>query len=122
MGVEPEPPGVGTRRREGGAGAKKSLEHAPDERLYWRVLRAFQALPSEPRARALTEEELLWCAIQMKLDQEEQLNALCPACRAAAEESRCPGCGMPMSNVRAAQNQNFDMDRFEALKRGVEER
>lgn len=109
---------IAQRRGEGGAAEKKSLQHTPDERLYWRVLREFKALPSEERARNLTEGELLWCALQMELDWEERLSELCPACRAEAMERRCPVCGTPEGAFgTAAVNENFDAARFEEMKR-----
>ena len=118
MGVELQGTGISPGRGRDGAGAKKSLQHAPDERLYWRVLKAFGALPSQPWAKELTEEELLWCALQLELDQEEWLQELCPACRAEAERRRCPACGVPLEEGSAGVNQHFDQARFEALKRG----
>lgn len=116
--MEPKQGPIAQRWRKGGAAEKKSLQHTPDERLYWRVLREFKALPSEERARNLTEEELLWCALQIELDWEERLSELCPACRTEAMEKRCPVCGTPEGAFStAAVNENFDATRFEELKR-----
>lgn len=39
------------------------------ERLKWRVLRAFGVLPSEARAREMTDGEYLYCVLQMTLDR-----------------------------------------------------
>jgi len=57
------------------------------------VLQSFGALPTEERARAMTGQDYLWCAVHLLLDEEEVLDALCPACRAQAEAARCPVCG-----------------------------
>ena len=70
------------------------------------MLKAFGALPTEERARAMTHRDYLWCAVNMALDGEEELARLCPACRAEAEEDRCPVCG---------ENRGFDMERFLSL-------
>ena len=104
--------------RAGGARLKKSLEHAPYARLQWRVLRAFGALPTEPRARAMTDRDYLWCALNLLLDGEEALDALCPACRAEAREGRCPVCGAATGGDRTGENAGFDPERFERMRRG----
>ena len=35
------------------------------------MLRTFGALPTEPRARAMTDRDYLWCALNLLLDGEE---------------------------------------------------
>ena len=97
---------------------KKSLEHAPYERLQWRVLKAFGALPTEARAREMTDRDYLWCALNLLLDEEEALNAFCPQCRAQAEEGCCPSCGRETGGMAAGENAGFDMARFERMGRG----
>lgn len=52
-------------------------------------------LPTEARARAMTDGDYLWCAVNLLLDDEETLAQLCPACRERALEARCPVCGAP---------------------------
>ena len=37
------------------------MEHAPYERLKWRVLRYAGALPSEKRAQEMTDADYLYC-------------------------------------------------------------
>ena len=44
--------------------------------------------------------DFLWCAVNLVLDREEELNRLCPSCRAQAEEARCLCCGAPLDGVR----------------------
>jgi len=61
-------------------------------RLYYRVLRAFGVLPSEKRAREMTDGELLFLAANLALDE---LGAEAPV------------------------NPNFDPARFEALRGGA---
>ena len=72
---------------------KAALKGLPQERLKWKVLRAFGALPTEERARAMTGRDYLWCALHLLLDEEEILDRLCPACRAGRRRrlARCAG-------------------------------
>lgn len=80
------------------------------------MLRAFGALPTEARAREMRDRDYLWCLVNELLDQEERLEGLCPACRARAEEERCPACGAPVGDSGAGVNPAFDMERFLRLK------
>ena len=93
---------------------KKALEHAAYARLQWRVLRAFGALPTERRARDMTDRDYLWCALNLVLDREEELDRLCPRCREQAEADTCPVCGD--SRESWGHNTGFDWARFEQLK------
>lgn len=98
---------------------KNSLAGDPGERLRWRVLRQFHALPSERRAREMKARDYLWCLANTLLDREEALERLCPACRARVMEERCPSCGRPAAQWgEGASNPSFDPARFEELKRG----
>lgn len=109
----------GGRRRPGDLAAlKEAVAELPWQRLRWRVLRTFQALPSEARAKELTEEEYLWCAVNLLLDEEEALGQLCPSCRAEAQRARCPVCGGETGAVVREENPAFDLARFERMKRG----
>lgn len=99
---------------------KQSLARLPRQRLQWRVLRAFRALPTEGRARAMTEGDYLWCAANLLLDGEEALDRLCPSCREAAEKDRCPVCGREKSAAVREENPAFDWARFQALKKEAE--
>ena len=78
------------------------------------------ALPSERRVREMTDGDYLYCILHLLLDQEEQLNRLCPQCRRAAEEERCPGCGAALSQWQGGENGAFDEERFRALSEGAE--
>ena len=89
------------------------MEHAPYERLQWRVLKAFGALPTEERVGAMTHRDYLWCALNLVLDGEEELSRLCPSCRAEAQEGRCPVCGARVEEC--GENHGFDMERFRAM-------
>lgn len=93
---------------------KKALEQSPYARLQWRVLRAFGALPTEERAKKMTDRDYLWCALNLALDREEELDRLCPRCRSQAEEDLCPVCGE--SRESWGYNNRFDLARFEGLK------
>ena len=66
----------------------------------------------------MTHRDYLWCVLNLMLDDEEALDALCPSCRAQAEEARCLCCGAPLDGVSVGQNASFDEERFERLKRG----
>ena len=77
------------------------------------MLRAFGALPTEARAREMTDGDYIYCVLHMTLDEEERLEQLCPECRAQAEKSTCLCCGAPLAEV----NSSFDEDRFEELRK-----
>ncbi len=91
---------------------RRELEHEPYERLKWRVLRAFGVLPSEQRARQMTDGDYLYCVMQLMLDEQEELDALCPRCREAAQEPRCRVCGERLPE----ENESFDEARYEELR------
>ncbi|MEG0756646.1 MAG: hypothetical protein RR450_09625 [Oscillospiraceae bacterium] len=99
-------------------GLKIGLSAAGPARLRWRVLRSFGVLPSEERGKSMTERDYLYCALNLLLDDEEELAALCPTCRRKAEEARCPACGTPTMGTAGAVNASFDTARYERLKRG----
>ena len=63
------------------------MEHAPYERLKWRVLRYAGALPSEKRVQEMTDADYLYCLVHEMLDREEAMERLCPACRTRADEA-----------------------------------
>ena len=46
------------------------LRETPVERIRWKVLRAFSVLPTEERAKKMTEGDYLYCAAQLLLDRE----------------------------------------------------
>lgn len=98
---------------------KQDLAGNAGERLRWRVLRQFGALPTEERARAMKGRDYLWCLVNTLLDREEELARLCPACRAWAAEERCPVCGGRTGEVQGAVNPAFDLVRFQELKGGT---
>ncbi|MEY8231303.1 hypothetical protein AALA82_06735 [Oscillospiraceae bacterium 50-16] len=87
----------------------------PGERLRWRVLRQFHALPTEPRARAMKGRDYLWCLVNALLDREEELERLCPSCRSRVMEERCPVCGLPAGLGEGMVNSAFDPARFAQL-------
>lgn len=97
---------------------KQELAALPWQRLRWRVLRQFGALPTEERARAMSDGDYLWCAVNLLLDEEEAAARLCPACREAARAERCPVCGRETGTVSRGENASFDWARFERMKRG----
>lgn len=80
------------------------------------MLRQFGALPTEARAKTMKGRDYLWCLANTLVDREEELDRLCPSCRARALEARCPVCGRtePEETVNSA----FDMERFTRLRGG----
>lgn len=66
----------------------------------------------------MTDRDYLWCALNLALDQEEELARLCPDCRERAEREPCPVCGAERGSW--GSNPGFDMTRFETLKGGGE--
>ena len=85
------------------------------------MLRAFGALPTEERVREMKPRDYLWCALHMALDQEEELERLCPACRSEAAGGRCPICGGLAVESAVGENAAFDWERFQRLARGETE-
>jgi hypothetical protein len=86
----------------------EELQGRPRERLRWRVLKTFSALPTEQRAREMTQEDYLWCGLNLMLDLEESLDALCPSCREKMDRDLCPVCG----REKGETNLGFDMADF----------
>ncbi len=66
----------------------------------------------------MTDRDYLWCALNLALDQEEELDRLCPDCRRWVQEEPCPVCGAPRESW--CVNESFDWERFERLKGGAE--
>lgn len=66
----------------------------------------------------MKDRDFLWCALNLMLDDEEELAQLCPACREHALEERCVVCGVPLMLAEGSVNAGFDEERFRALKRG----
>lgn len=95
----------------------EQLRQEPEERIRWKVLKTLGVLPSEARAREMTWGDYLYCALQLMLDREEQLEKLCPQCRSRAEESQCSLCGREITG-ETGKNPAFDEKRFEEMKRG----
>ena len=75
-------------------------------------------MPGEERARRMKQREYLYCILQQWLDEEEQLENLCPACLAQVQERRCSRCGAPLADTDGMENTAFDMERYRRLKEG----
>ena len=90
----------------------------PRQRLRWHVLKCFGALPTEERAKAMREEDYLWCAVNLLLDEEEVARQLCPQCREAAERARCPVCGRETGEMVREENPTFDWARLRKRRSG----
>ena len=82
------------------------------------MLKQFGVLPGEKRAKRMSRRELLYCTLQLWLDEEERLEGLCPVCREKAMEPRCRLCGAPLADTDEMENTAFDMERYRALKEG----
>lgn len=96
----------------------EALAASPYERLKWRVLRTFGALPGEARAREMTDADYLYCALHLTLDGREALDALCPECRARAQAEACPVCGRATQAGETGVNAAFDPEVFAARRCG----
>ena len=112
-----ENPGLGAERDRVDQ-LKKTLERMPRQRLRWRVLKEFGALPTEKRVKAMSGRDYLWCVVNLLLDEEETAACLCPVCRAEAERVRCPVCGRETGEMIREENPAFDWARYETLKEG----
>lgn len=66
----------------------------------------------------MKDRDFLWCALNLMLDDEEELAQLCSVCREHALEERCVVCGVPLALAEESINASFDEERFRALKRG----
>lgn len=97
---------------------KDSLAACSEERLKWHVLQRFHALPSEERAKEMTEGDYLYCLLHEWLDYEQMLRRLCPSCRTKAMRPHCPACGAQQGS--AEQNAGFDMERFRTMQEGAQ--
>lgn len=75
----------------------RELANSPVERLKWQVLRAFGALPTERRAKRMTDRDYLWCALNLLLDAPE------------AEITK---------GAAGGENASFDEERYRRLSRG----
>lgn len=62
----------------------------------------------------MTDRDYLWCALNLALDREEELERLCPKCRERVEAETCPVCGE--SRESWGSSDNFDMTRFQQMK------
>ena len=65
----------------------------------------------------MKDRDYLWCLGHLLLDREEELDALCPQCRAQALRLACSVCGAPRSQ-ESGVNPAFDLQRFERLRKG----
>lgn len=64
----------------------------------------------------MKDRDYLWCALNLVLDREEELEQLCPDCRERAEREVCPVCGGDRGQWGV--NPAFDRQRFDELKGG----
>lgn len=95
---------------------RQQLAREPEERIRWKVLKAFGVLPSEKRALEMTRGDYLRCALHLMLDRQEQLERLCPHCREQLKEDRCSVCGGVMTG-ETGENPHFDREKFEEMKK-----
>ena len=69
----------------------------------------------------MKDRDYLWCLVNQLLDREEELDRLCPECRARAEERRCPVCGRTRADWgEGGVNAAFDPARFERMRGGTD--
>ena len=66
----------------------------------------------------MKDRDYLWCQANALVDREEELDRLCPACRARALEEKCPACGQTLAEGEEMANPACDMERFARLRGG----
>lgn len=73
----------------------------------------------------MTDEQWLWLFINQAIDTDEELEGMCDDCRSeVTSTNRCSRCGKIISvreghsgsDVETGINDNFDIDRYEAMK------
>lgn len=64
----------------------------------------------------MKERDYLWCLLNQLLDDQEELDQLCPTCRAEAGAGAVPRLRGADPGFRV--NPSFDMERFRRLKEG----
>lgn len=64
----------------------------------------------------MKDRDFLWCLVNHLLDEEEELEQMCPSCRSKAQEKRCTVCGGLVWETEGESNPSFDMERFLAMK------
>lgn len=75
----------------------------------------------------MTDEQWLWIFANMALDNDEELDDMCDDCKheVTSKRTKCKRCGKPLSgndeNVETFVSDNFDMERYMALKNGTYE-
>lgn len=67
----------------------------------------------------MTDEQWLWVYANWALDNDEELEGMCPDCQEKAmEHNKCSRCGVTLSSASDKfVNPNFDPKRFEELSK-----
>ncbi|MDL2288706.1 hypothetical protein LJC32_04940 [Oscillospiraceae bacterium OttesenSCG-928-F05] len=91
---------------------QRSLRNRPEERIRWRITRTL----GWTEKRAMTGADILWCALHMRIDEEERRERLCPTCRERGGDF-CPSCGAP-APAPEATNPSFDETLYTKRKNG----
>ena len=67
----------------------------------------------------MTDEQWTWLYVNWRMDNDEQLERMCPKCREEAKDnSKCTRCGTKIADDNTFVNPNFDPSRFEKLSKG----
>ncbi|MCQ2421273.1 MAG: hypothetical protein MJ118_09065, partial [Clostridia bacterium] len=85
---------------ESGSRLRELLADEPYERLKWKVLSRFGVLPSEQRARDMTDGDFLYCVAQMTRGAPGNPHRPCPSRRAEGDKRRCPVGGAELASAR----------------------
>ena len=77
-------------------------------------------MPSSDNFRNLTDEHWLWLFANQTIDNDEQLERMCPKCKdEATSTDKCIRCGKVLPNdENRFINPNFDRSKFEKLSNG----
>lgn len=65
----------------------------------------------------MTDGQWIWLLVNQIIDNEEQLEKMCPDCRneVISETHKCIRCGKVLTNDNEFINPNFDKSRFDRL-------
>lgn len=70
----------------------------------------------------MTDEQWYWLFVNQSIDNDEQLEGMCPDCQREVTSKRCSRCGKPLGakSIPKFTNPNFDAERFEQLSNGTQ--
>jgi len=73
----------------------------------------------------MTDEQWLWLFVNQAIDNDEQIEGMCPSCQREVTSHNCTRCGKSLGSNDSKGfepqfvNPNFDTERFEVLSHGT---